>query len=150
MAAAAWAALGVVTAVALCGRNWLSFVAFVLPLVAVSGILIGDLAGFDPLAHAGPALVVPAGVLLPLGATATWALGVRGGLIPVRAAMLAALCWVASTLLLAWLLPRVFAALLVAGEPLPPWLWLAAPGLAAAVVLPHGLAPLALRWNRHR
>jgi hypothetical protein len=116
----------------------------------VSGILIADFAGFDLLAHAGPALIVPSGVLLPFGAAAAWVLGVRGRLIPVRAAMLAALFWVASTLLLAWLLPRVFAALLVAGEPLPPWLWLAAPGLAAAVVLPHGLAPLALRWNRHR
>jgi len=34
------------------------------------------------------------------------------------------------------LLPTLFAALLEAGEPSPRWLLLAAPGLAAAVVLP--------------
>lgn len=149
-ATAAWAALGVVAAIALCGRNWLSFLAFVTPLGAVSVILIGDMAGFDLLAHAGPALIVPFGVLLPLGTAAAWTLAVRLRLIPVRAAMLAALLWAASTMLLVWLLPTVFAALLVAGEPLPRWLLLAAPGLAAAVVLPPALAPLALRWNRHR
>jgi hypothetical protein len=145
--AAAWAALGLVAAIALCGRNWLSSLAYVLPISAVSVILIADLAGVDLLVHAGPALIGPFGVLLTLGAAAAWTLAVRGRLIPVRAAMLAALVWTASTTLLARLMPTLFAA---PGETLPRWLLLAAPGLAAAVLLPPALAPLALRWNRHR
>jgi hypothetical protein len=138
-----------VASIALCGRHWLSFLAYLLPITAVSVLLIADLAGVDLLAHVGPVLIGPFGVLLTLGAAAAWTLAVRGRLIPLRAAILAALFWAASTLLLARLLPTVFAPFLEAG-PLPRWLLLAAPGLAAAVVLPLALAPLALRWNRHR
>jgi hypothetical protein len=150
LVAAAWAAVGLVTAVALCGRHWLSLLAFVLPLVAVSSLLIADFAGLDPLAHAGPALLVPFGVLTPLGTAAAWALAVRRRLVPGGAAARAALFWAAGTVLLLWLFPTVFATPLAAGEAPPWWQWLSALGLAAAVVLPPGLAPLALRWNRHR
>lgn len=149
MVAAAWAALGVVAAVTLCGRSWLSFLAFVVPLVGVSVILIADLAGVDVLPRAS-ALIGPCGVLLLLGTAAAWTLAVRWRLLPKHGAILAALFWATSTVLLVWLLSTLFAALLVAGEPLPGWLLLAAPGLAAAVLLPPALAPLALRWNRHR
>jgi hypothetical protein len=150
VAAAGWAALGMVAAIALCGRNWLSMLIFVLPLVVVSAIMIADLADVDLLARAGPTLIVPLGVLVPLGAAAAWTLAVRSRLVPVRAATLAALAWAAGTMLLAWLLSTLFAALLVPGEPWPRWLLLAATGLAAALVLPPAVAPLALRWNRHR
>ena len=153
LAVAAWAGLGSVAAIVLCGRNWLSSLAFVLPLVAVSGLLIADFADFDllgHLSHAGPALVVPLGVLLPLAAAAAWALAVRRSLIPARAATLAALFWAARRFCCCGCCPRSSPRLLVAGEPLPRWLLAVAPGLAAAVVLPPALAPLALRWNRHR
>jgi len=147
---AAWAALGMVVAITLCGRNWLSLLAYVVPIAAVSVIFVADLADVDVLDRAGPALIGPFGVLLPLGAAAAWTLAVRGRLIPARAAIVAALFWVAFTVLLVRLIPTLFAALLVAGDSLPGWALLAAPGLAAAVVLPPALAPLALRWNRHR
>lgn len=147
---AAWAALGMVVAITLCGRNWLSLLAYVVPIAAVSVIFVADLVDVDVLDRAGPALIGPLGVLLPLGAAAAWTLAVRGRLIPARAAILAAVFWAAGTVLLVRLMPTLFAALLVAGESLPGWALLAAPGLAAAVVLPLALAPLALRWNRHR
>ena len=149
-AAAAWAGLGMVTAIALCGRTWLSLLAYLVPIAAGTVLMIADLAEVDLLVHVGPALVGPLGVLLPLGAAAAWTLAVRGRLASRRAAIVAALLWVASTLLLVWALPALFAGLRVAGDPLPRWLLLAAAGLAAAVVLPPALAPLALRWNRHR
>lgn len=148
--AAAWAALGMVVAITLCGRNWLSLLAYVVPITAVSVIFIADVADVDLLDRAGPALIGPFGVVLTLGAAAAWVLAVRGRLLPLRAAMLAALSWVAGTVLLVRLMPTLFAALLVAGGSLPGWALLTAPGLAAAVVMPPALAPLALRWNRHR
>jgi hypothetical protein len=144
--AGAWAALGMVASIALCGRNWLSFLAYLLPIAAVSVLLIADLAGVDLPIYAGPALIGPFGILLALGAAVAWTLAVRGHLIQLRAAILAALFWVASTILLAWSLPTLFET----AEPLPPWILLAVPGWSAAVVLPLALAPLALRWNRHR
>lgn len=148
--AAAWAALGVVAAIALCGRNWLSSLAYVVPLVAAAAIMVAGFAGVDLLVQVGPAVIGPFGVLLPVGAAAAWTMAVRGRLMPLRAAIVAALFWAASTMLLVRLLPALFAALLVAGDALPRWALMAAPGLAAAVVLPLALAPLALRWNRHR
>jgi hypothetical protein len=148
--AAGWAALGLVAAVSLCGRNWLSLLAFLLPLVGVSVLLIANIAGFVLLPYVGPAVVAPLGVFLPLGAAAAWTFAVRGHLLPLRFAWLAALVWGASAVLLARPLAGWCATLLAGGGPQPRWLLLAAPGLAAAVLLPPALAPLAVRWNRHR
>jgi hypothetical protein len=147
--AVAWAMLGLVTAATLCGRAWVVGLGYVLPFVGVGAIVVADSTSYELFARAVPVAVASFGVALPLVTIAAWAVAIRGRLLSLRAAVLAAAIGAGGTALLVRLLPGLGAAFGVGG-PWPPALLLAAPGIVAAVLLPHALAPLALRWNRHR
>jgi hypothetical protein len=141
--------LGIVTAATLCGRAWVVTLGYLVPFAGVSAIVVADLTSYDLLATGAPAALVSIGVALPLVAAWAWVAGVRSCLLSVRAATLAALLWALGTGILESMLLSLGGAFGL-GSPWPISLWFVAPGLAAAALLAPALAPLALRWNRHR
>jgi hypothetical protein len=144
-----WSMLGIVAAATLCGRAWVVTLGYVVPLSAVSAIVVADVTNIELLATGARVALLAFGIVLPLAAATAWVAAVRGRLLGARGAIAAAVAWAAATALL----ERQLLALggtFGMGSPWPFSFWFLAPGLAAAALLPPALAPLALRWNRHR
>lgn len=148
----AWTTMGTILALMLTGRNGVTGCLAAVPIGLIGGDIVGQsVFGVDvlsrllPLASLGLLLAAP--VATVAFAMAAW----RRGLLSARLLGALTLGWVLMVLIAGVNLPTTLADLadarLTALERL---LGLALPAALALPALPVTLAPLALRWNRHR